>query len=225
MGETAEGEEATMSDVQYLSPNYRADQVDLTKFDDRVRVYEDQIRGWFLEPTKALLPVPNSAFAVLHILMGYFEHHAIYRYGASSEGKSKEFFRRGFTAVFPKAHQSEPAGPDLQAVSEWLAEAMYSDARCGLFHEWMARQRIAVTDKPELMRAFGRIGDITGVVINAGKFLAMIETHFAQYIGRLKDPSNTALRAAFNAGWESRTKTPTQRIPSKSAPARRAKRK
>jgi len=91
-----------MNGAEYLSPNYRANQVDLTKLDDRIRVYEDQIRGWFLEPAKALLPVPNSSFAVLHILMGYFEHHAIYRYGKTvtvSQGRfsaadSPQYFLR-----------------------------------------------------------------------------------------------------------------------------------
>ena len=77
--------EATVS-VPYLSPNYRQDQVDLAKLDDRIRVYEDQVRGWFLEPAKALLSVPNSAFALLYILMGYFEHHAIYLKDAASGG-------------------------------------------------------------------------------------------------------------------------------------------
>jgi hypothetical protein len=206
-----------MNGAEYLSPNYRANQVDLTKLDDRIRVYEDQIRGWFLEPAKALLPVPNSAFAVLHILMGYFEHHAIYRYGKSSHGQSGQFFSRGFTSVFPKADKSEPAVPNPQAVSEWLADAMYSDARCGLFHGWMARKRIAVTDAPELIRAYGRPGHITRVVINVGKFLDRIEIHFAEYVRELKDPTNTALRTRFNKGWESRTQTPT------GAPKRRKK--
>ncbi len=59
--------------VPYLSPNYRQDQVDLAKLDDRIRVYEDQVRGCFLEPAKALLSVPNSTFALLYILMGYFD--------------------------------------------------------------------------------------------------------------------------------------------------------
>jgi uridylate kinase len=97
--------------------------------------------------------------------------------------------------------------------------------RCGLFHEWMARRRIAVTDKPELMRVFGGVGNIARVVINVKKFLDMIETLFAQYIGKLKNPSNAALRAAFNAGWESRTKTPAHASQPKAARARWAKKK
>jgi hypothetical protein len=197
-------EEHNMNDGPFLSPNYRQDQVDLTKLADRILVYEDQIRGWYLEPAKALLLVPNSAFAVLHILMGYFEHHAIYLKGVSSTDRSKEFFRIGFISVFPRANHSDPPGIDAKAVSKWLADVMYSDARCGLFHEWMVRGWIAVTDKLELIRAFGRPGHITGVVINVDKFFAMIETHFTRYVDDLKNPNNAALRAAFNAGWETR---------------------
>ena len=39
-------------------------------------------------------------------------------------------------------------GVNLEKVSRWLADAMYDDARCGLFHEWIARRRIALTDEP-----------------------------------------------------------------------------
>jgi hypothetical protein len=96
-----------MSDLTHISPSYTAGAVDLTKLDDRIKVYEDQIKGWFFGPVKALLSVPHSAFAVLHILMGYFENHAIYRRGQSSDRKSREFFCEGFTAVFPKAAEAD----------------------------------------------------------------------------------------------------------------------
>jgi hypothetical protein len=195
----------SMSDLVNISPNYRGGDVDLTKLDDRIKVYEDQITGWFFRPAKALLKTPHSAFAVLHLLMGYFESHTIYRRGESSKGKGKSqaFFREGFTAVFPKAASSELPGVNLEEVSQWIADAMYDDARCGLFHEWMTRARIALTEKPELMRgSHDRDGRITEVTINVDKFLAMIETHFTAYIRRLKDPNNVADRMAFNAGWE-----------------------
>src|SRR2546426_4920986 len=147
-GRNAEKERRHMSDALYISPNYRADQVDLTKLDDRIRIYEDQIRGWFLGPAKALLATPHSAFAVLHILMGYFESHAVYRAGTSSGGRSPEFFRRGFTAVFPRAAEGDPPGADLEAVSVWVAGAKYSDAGCGLFPCLVGGKRGAGGDQP-----------------------------------------------------------------------------
>jgi hypothetical protein len=192
-----------MSDLTHISPSYTAGAVDLTKLDDRIKVYEDQIKGWFFGPVKALLSVPHSAFAVLHILMGYFENHAIYRRGQSSDRKSREFFCEGFTAVFPKAAEADLPGVNLEEVSRWLADAMYDDARCGLFHEWIARRRIALTDEPKLMRgSHDSDGNISLVIINVNKFLATIETHFTEYIRQLKDPSHVALRTAFNAGWD-----------------------
>src|SRR5262245_49177842 len=133
-----------MNGLISISPSYRVGEVDLVKLDDRIKVYEDQVRGWLLGPAKALLPMPHSGFAVLHILMGYFEHHAIYRLGASSARKSKQFFRQGFVAVFPKPAETDAPGVKPEEVSEWLADIMYSDARCGLFHEWIARRGIAI---------------------------------------------------------------------------------
>lgn len=193
-----------MNGAIYISPNYTVAQVDLTKLDDRIKVYEDQIKGWFLDPARALLPVPHSGFAMLHLLMGYFESHAIYREGKSSNKRSGEFFRVGFTAVFPRAAEVVPQGVSLEAVSKWLADVMYSDARCGLFHEWMTKGRIVVTDDPsQVMSVRGDSrGHITEVAINAAKFLTMIATHFTQYVEKLQDASNTGLRAKFNAGWD-----------------------
>ena len=131
-----------MSDAVHISPNYRASEVDLTKLDDRIKVYEDQIKGWFFGPAKALLSMPHSAFAVLNILMGYFENHAIYRSGKSSKWKSKKFFREGFTAVFPRAAEGDLPGVNLEEVSKWLADAMYDDAT---LH---ARDRLAAITGP-----------------------------------------------------------------------------
>jgi len=156
-----------------------------------------------LRPAKALLKAPHSAFAVLHLLMGYFENHTIYRRGESSKWKSQAFFREGFTAVFPRAASDQLPGVNLEEVSKWIADAMYDDARRGLFHEWMTRRRIALTEKPELMRgSHDRDGRVTEVTINVDKVLAMIETHFTAYIRILKDPNNVAERTAFNAGWD-----------------------
>ena len=50
--------------------------------------------------------------------------------------------------MFPKAAEADLPGVNLEKVSRWLADAMYDDARCGLFHEWIARRRIALTDEP-----------------------------------------------------------------------------
>jgi hypothetical protein len=192
-----------MSNAVHISPSYTVGSVDLTKLDDRIKVYEDQITGWFFGPANALLSVPHSEFAVLYILLGYFEHHAIYRTGQSSLRKSPDFFRAGFTAVFRRAAESELPGVNLEEVSNWVADVMYTDARCALFHEWIARRRIAVTNEPELMRgSHDSDGNITQVTINVNKFLAVIETHYTEYIRQLKNPNNVALRTAFNAGWE-----------------------
>ena len=68
-----------------------------------------------------------------------------------------------------------------------------------------------MTDRPELIRVFGGPGRIDMVVINVNKFLAVIEAHFTRYVRDLQDTKNTALRAAFNAGWNTRNATPGRR--------------
>jgi hypothetical protein len=82
-----------------------------------------------------LLGVRFGEVAALSLLFGYFEPCAIYRKGEDSRGQSKTFFRAGFTEVLRKA-------PISESLLGRIADMLYDEVRCGLFHEGMMREHI-----------------------------------------------------------------------------------
>ena len=194
-----------------ISPKYEPEKVKSGTVEDCSDVFEDRVRGWFLEPARALTKIPNSSFAILTIALSYFEGYAIYRFGADSSGKSKEFFRRAFLEVFvhvrpAPGHTDTPITSDLFAR---VADIMYEDGRCGLFHDGMSRKRLIMTraSAPINVSVHKQTGDISVIIIDAAKFLSDIEAHLEKYLKDLRDPANIELREKFMQAW--RLKTPT----------------
>lgn len=194
-----------------ISPKYDGGKVKSGAIEDCIDVYEDRVKGWFLGPARALTKVLNSAFAVLIIALSYFEGYAAYKFGADSSGKSKKFFRNAFLEVFVEirtapGHANTPITPDMLAR---VADILYEDGRCGLFHDGMSRKRVimARASAPISVSVHKQTSDINGIAIDAEKFLAAIEVHLERYYGDLRDPTNMELREKFMRAWK--LKTPT----------------
>jgi hypothetical protein len=181
-----------------ISPNFSDEKLKTGSLDDLIDVFEDRLKYWLLAPAKALLGVLFGELAALSLLFGYFEPFAIYRKGQDSRGQSKAFFRAGFVEVLQKAPVSE-------SVLGRIADLLYEEARCGLFHEGMMREHIFFGNAPgELMvtvpRVDGKIdenGRIQSVVIDPRKFFVVVERHVTEYLKSLRDPSNAELRENF----------------------------
>jgi hypothetical protein len=118
-----------------ISPNFSDEKLKTGSLDDLIDVFEDRLKYWLLEPAKALLGVRFGEVAALSLLFGYFEPCAIYRKGEDSRGQSKTFFRAGFTEVLRKA-------PISESLLGRIADMLYDEVRCGLFHEGMMREHI-----------------------------------------------------------------------------------
>lgn len=91
-----------------VSPRYTAEKLKTRRVEDSIDVYEDRVTGWLLEHARALAARPHSEYAVLALLIGYFEPHASYLRGQDSKNKSKKFFREGFLDVFQGAVSLTP---------------------------------------------------------------------------------------------------------------------
>ena len=68
--------------------------LDPTNIDDKIKIYEREVKGWFLEPARSLLIQDdfNNSFLVLMVCMAYLEGVEQYKTGIESNGRSKEFF-------------------------------------------------------------------------------------------------------------------------------------
>jgi hypothetical protein len=181
-----------------ISPNFSDEKLKTGSLDDLIDVFEDRLKYWVLEPAKALLGVRFGELAALSLLFGYFEPSAIYRKGEDSRGQSKAFFRAGFIEVLRKA-------PISESLLGRIADMLYDEVRCGLFHEGMMREHIFFGNAAgELMvtlpRVDGKIvedGRIQSVLIDPRKFFVVVERHATQYLKSLRNPDSTELRENF----------------------------
>lgn len=181
-----------------ISPNFSDEKLKTGSLDDLIDVFEDRLKYWLLEPAKALLGVRFGEVAALSLLFGYFEPCAIYRKGEDSRGQSKTFFRAGFTEVLRKA-------PISESLLGRIADMLYDEVRCGLFHEGMMREHIFFGNaggEPmvTLPRIDGKIvedGRIQSVLIDPRKFFVVVERHATQYLKSLRNPDSIELRENF----------------------------
>ncbi|HUJ14628.1 MAG TPA: hypothetical protein VL284_12650, partial [Thermoanaerobaculia bacterium] len=83
-----------------ISPQYTVD-TPLRTIDDKIKVFEDQIRGWVLTHAHALTSdsynyKEHAGFAILMIVSSYFEAiEAFHKGRPSRRGESKKFFSKG----------------------------------------------------------------------------------------------------------------------------------
>lgn len=189
-----------------ISPNYNGQKVASGILADCVDVYEDRVKGWFLKPARTLLTMPESGFAVLSLALSYFEAHAIYRSGTDSKGNSKKSFKMVFNEVFCNS-QPAPGYEYVQntpEVLDQLADIMYEDGRCALYHGGMPGKRVLVgtASAPITSSVNVQSGRISVVVIDVNKFLLDIEAHLNRYLSELRDPTHKELRDNFMRAWK-----------------------
>lgn len=173
---------------------------------DKIDVFEDQIDGWMLFHARALCSDqyqfrPHSGFAVLTLLCPYFEAIEAHYAGRSSSRNSKTFFRRGFLRVFRELGNELAKNGFLppQPLAEGIADSIYDQLRCGLFHEAVTKNRIVLRQDTAplgfmLEKGTGGIGCI---VIDPCRFLNEVDGHFRSYVAELRNPGQTQLRANF----------------------------
>ncbi len=155
--------------------------------DNKIKIYERQVNAWFLHRATRFLTGNKNGFIVLMISIGYIEGIEQYRRGETSErtdtqpGRSKMFFGEGMVRIF----NILPA----------LADELYGQLRCGLFHNGMASEKIIINS--QYPNSIEKIDD-TEIHINPNLFLRDIKIDFNHYIRELKDSNNNQLRDNFN---------------------------
>jgi hypothetical protein len=188
---------------------------------DKIDVFEDWMSGWLLRHAHALSDdkyvfCKEAGFAVLMLTTAYFEPIESYHTGKSSERQSKLFFRRGFLRVFsglPATLKNNGyADPDRLAAD--IADEMYVQLRCGLFHEGGTKHKLMIREDTAplgfmLEVATGHVGSI---VIDPRKFLAEVQNHLEGYVRLLRDPTHIVLRQKFEAFFDRRISRSNQTV-------------
>ena len=181
-----------------ISPHFKnTDFPSDMSLDQKIEVFADRVIGWQLDMAQLCANAsPHSGFAVLHIVFSYFEMIAKFQDGFTGDGRSPEYFRKGFNSVFPNLSSQSP---DLQ---EKLLNKLYKDVRCGLYHAGGTGPNIELSGDFNFSIAFTSPPD--KVKINPHRLVPDLEKHFQSYISQLRDNKNNDLRKKFEARFDHR---------------------
>lgn len=163
--------------------------LDPNNINDKITIYERQVKGWFLNRASRFLRGDKNGFIILMLTISYIEGVEQYMRGESSEatchqrGRSKEFFREGLRRIF-----------NLNE-SDAILNDFYSQVRCGLFHSGMTQHKVIISKTYDNPIDFS---ETDAIKINPKMFLRAVRWDFNDYIFRLRNPRNTDDRERFN---------------------------
>jgi hypothetical protein len=171
-----------------ISPRYTLAKLEGERLEDMIDVFEDQMRGWLIEPANALRYYQHAGFGILAIVLSYFEP-----IGQFLEGKadvSKRQFVVGLKAVFPGI---DPTIPDT------LFHELYDQVRCGIFHQGITKRKVMIRPQGphpiEVIYGAGHV--VTQVEIVPINLIDSINNHLVRYVADLRNPENQDLRSNF----------------------------
>jgi len=174
-----------------ISPNYDEAKLNYQSIDDLIDVFEDRVRYWLLEPAKNLLKTQHGYVAALCLVLTYFEGITIYSKGKDSKNNSPAFFREGFLEVM------RGSGFDDDLLGQ-VADVIYTDARCGFFHDGCFRSKIFVSPDANSALFITKVhGSISSIIINPNRVISATETHFENYLKLLRKTSKSDIRSNF----------------------------
>jgi len=176
-----------------ISPRFTEDKLRNATFEDVVEIFEDRMLGWLIEPANHLKSQQHAGFAILAIVLSYFEPIGQALEGTRKKGGPRKLFSRGLRAVFPDLAASE---------SEALIGELYEQLRCGMFHDGLTREKVVIS--PASHYAFSIEKDeaekLKRVTVTPVNLMHHLEAHLREYTRQLRDPANVQLRQNF-AKW------------------------
>jgi hypothetical protein len=172
----------------YASPHITLEEWMSSRKSD-IDLFEDQLRTWLFEQAAVLAPGQHSGPAILALVTPYFEAIACYLAGESSKGAETKFLRQGLAAVFPQLPQA--------VIDEYITEV-----RHGFAHEAVFRKVMIHRGGPNAPS----LGLLPGGVLSVDPWwlLAQAESHFTNYVTRLRTGSDAKLLENFHAFMEVR---------------------
>jgi len=203
-----------MMDLQ-LSPHYYEGNFKWPlSLDDKLTIFEDQIRGWSLDIADQMvngitgpdgefvfIPIPQSHFAALSIVLSYFEMIGIFKLGING---SKKAFKAGVGDIFRQPSST------LSPMFEDIATILYKQARCGLYHVGQTGEQFVVglfvegilEFYPDSPYNFKDSNNTKALKLSVPSLIKMLKNHFELYIKDLRDSGNNDLRKRFEKSFD-----------------------
>lgn len=152
-----------------------------------IDIFEDRIRGRYLDIVSEFEDLPYAGFAVLALDCLLIETLQQFKEGKpeTPSSKSGEYFERfltetSFGEFFDKAR----------------AKRFYEQIRCGILHQAEVKEssRVLIRHNEPLVRD---TPDGKGLIINRKKFHRRLVDEFEAYVAALRDSKNSDLREKF----------------------------
>jgi len=154
-----------------------------------IDIFEDRIRGRFLDIVEAVQNYEFSGFAIMALDCLLIETLQQFYEGKlkTPKNQGKEYFRRFLTGSSFR-----------DFFDDNMAEEFYDSVRCGILHqaETKGSSRILIRSGAPLV---SWVEDRNGLVINRHLFHEQLECEFEHYVARLRqnDPPDEELRSRF----------------------------
>lgn len=159
-------------------------------FEDKIKLFEAQILGWQLNIANEIINDPknrhpHAGFAVLSILLNYFEMIGGYLDGEQGE-TTRHHFKIGITDVFPDLRKR----PDIINI-------LYKEARCGMYHVGITGKSIVISRSYQgvitvIKKPSGQL-----IVIDPHRLAITLIVHFKKYIQIVSDASSMVKKENF----------------------------
>jgi hypothetical protein len=197
-----------MTEDFWISPGYRSSDFPLPHtLDNKITLFLDRTDGWQLDIAEQCINgkrgphgeitcerIPHSGFAVLHIVLSYFEMIAKYEDGFADIGQSERYFKRGIYSVFPELKDISPE------IADPLVGALYHRVRCGLYHSGTTDPQVGLTSGIGSAMIFDP--KRSKVIINPHCLIPALRAHLKHYGERLRDVGNSQLRENFEKQYD-----------------------
>jgi|GEM_PF-2033238 len=205
-------------DPWYVSPHHTLVDLHSDDIETKIAIVESRFCGRIFDQARVLASTANphhqeSGFALLTLATPYFEAINEFLTGQDSTNGSRRFFRAGFRAVFTglvKDLQSQGA-PDPDSLVDVIANAVYDEIRCGLFHNATARKRVRLAwgmrERALAIQLGGSPLAVEWIMVQPAAFAQSIENHFRAYLNELRaSDSDSPSRRLFEATFDRRLK-------------------
>ena len=183
-----------MTEPMRISPRYNVDHWAGLAFateqdwQEAINIFEDRIRGRFLEIIDRVEDEEFAGFAVMALDCLLIETLQQFREGSerTPPNKSCRYFVEFLTQTSFKDYFT----------TEDMAEVFYDQIRCGILHQAETKGNSRLVIRPDVALV-SPTADGEGLIINRRLFHEQLVRVFEEYVSSLRDASDSELRKNF----------------------------
>jgi hypothetical protein len=177
-----------------ISPEHSYEEwVQDQSFEKMVETFHARVLGWQLRIAWELRGHPHAGLAMLSIVMSYFETIGKARAGYVASDRSSYYFGQGLGNVFTVLERDHAEYVDA------IVKALYSQVRCGMYHEGITGRQVAISEaftEPLAVRGPAP-GIVEQVHVNATLLVEALMQQLDAFAVELRNPENVQLRVKF----------------------------